>query len=51
MGERASIDHTLTYVDFLKLFGIYVVLHIIRLVMILICYPLLSKIGYKLNFN
>ena len=51
MGERAMSDNNLTYVDYLKLFGTYAGLHVIRFICILVCWPLLSKIGYGMTFN
>ena len=51
MGERASLENTLTYVDYIKLLGIYVILHIIRFVMICVCWPVLIRIGYSMNFR
>lgn len=51
MGERVVLDNTIIYADYIKLLGIYVFLHLIRFFMILICWPLLVKIGYGMNFN
>lgn len=51
MGERASIPNTITYVDYLKLLGVYVGLHFIRFFTILLCWPLLKRIGYGMSFK
>jgi NhaP-type Na+/H+ or K+/H+ antiporter len=51
MGERASLDNTIIYTDYIKLVGIYVFLHLIRFVMILLCWPVLIKIGYSMSFK
>lgn len=50
MGERGALDNTITYIDYIKLLGIYVCLHIIRFFMIIVCWPLLNKIGYGMSF-
>jgi len=51
MGERASIPNTITYVDYLKLLGVYVGLHFIRFFTIFLCWPLLKRIGYGMSFK
>lgn len=51
MGERASLENTIIYSDYIKLVGIYVFLHLIRFVMILLCWPVLIKIGYSMSFK
>ena len=51
MGERAVIPNTITYVDYLKLFGVYVGLHIIRFTTIFVSWPLLKRIGYGMSFE
>jgi NhaP-type Na+/H+ or K+/H+ antiporter len=50
MGERATVPNTITYVDYLKLLGVYVGLHFIRFFTILCCWPLLRRIGYGMSF-
>jgi len=50
MGERAALDNTIVYMDCIKLIGIYLFLHLIRFFMILVCWPLLNKIGYGMSF-
>jgi len=51
MGERATKPNTITYVDYLKLLGVYVGLHFIRFFCILVFWPLLRKIGYGMSFQ
>jgi|TARA_B110000285_G_C15058346_1_gene580882 NhaP-type Na+/H+ or K+/H+ antiporter len=52
MGERAMDDQNLIGVkDYIKLFGIYIVLHFIRFFMILLFWPCLQKMGYGMSFN
>ena len=52
MGERGAEANTLTYVDYLKLLGVYVGLHIIRFMTTLAFWPLLRKVGqYGMTFN
>lgn len=51
MGERASIPNTITYVDYLKLLGVYVGLHVIRFFTIVVSWPALRRIGYGMNFK
>ena len=50
MGERASTSNTITYIDYLKLLGVYVGLHFIRFFTIFVSWPLLRKIGYGMSF-
>jgi NhaP-type Na+/H+ or K+/H+ antiporter len=51
MGERASVPNTITYVDYLKLVGVYVGLHFIRFFLILVSWPALKSIGYGMSFS
>ena len=51
MGQRSVSDSEIGLVDYFKLFGIYAVLHVIRFFMILVFWPLLSKLGYGMSFN
>lgn len=52
LGQRSMEDcHLITYIDYLKLLGIYVILHFIRFFMILVFWPILRKIGYGMSFN
>lgn len=52
LGTRLFGTNTdLTYIDYLKTLGIYVVLHIIRFVCIFIHWPFLIKMGYGMSFN
>lgn len=52
MGQRSMEDENMiTYIDYLKLLGIYVILHFIRFFMILVFWPILRKIGYGMSFN
>ena len=51
MGERAVQDGNLiTYVDYLKLLAVYLILHVIRFGIILMFWPCLKNMGYGLNF-
>ena len=51
MGQRSmEADNSITYVDYLKLIGIYIVLHFIRFSMIFLFYPCLKRIGYGMSF-
>lgn len=51
MGQRAmQDDNKIHYMDYIKLLGIYVCLHIIRFTCILICWPCLKRIGYGMTF-
>lgn len=51
MGQRSMEDENMiTYVDYLKLIGIYITLHFIRFFMILVFWPILRKIGYGMSF-
>jgi NhaP-type Na+/H+ or K+/H+ antiporter len=52
MGERATADDNLiTYKDYIKLIGTYVMLHFIRFFMILCFWPCLQKMGYGMSFE
>jgi len=51
MGVRATESNTITYVDYLKLLGIYVGLHFIRFFCIFASWPLLKRIGYGMSFK
>jgi len=51
MGVRATESNTITYIDYLKLLGIYVGLHFIRFFTIFVSWPLLRKIGYGMSFE
>ena len=51
MGQRSMEDENMiTYIDYLKLIGIYIILHFIRFFMILVFFPILRKIGYGMSF-
>ena len=50
MGERASNDDIMIgYQDYLKCIAAYIMLHVIRFLMILIFWPLLSRLGYGMT--
>jgi len=51
MGQRATSDTEIDYRDYMKLIATYVILHFIRFFMILVFWPLLSKLGYGMSFN
>jgi NhaP-type Na+/H+ or K+/H+ antiporter len=52
MGQRSMEDaFTITYIDYIKLIGVYIILHFIRFFMILVFWPILRKIGYGMSFN
>jgi len=52
LGQRSMEDcHLITYIDYLKLLGIYVCLHFVRFFMILVFWPILRKIGYGMSFK
>jgi sodium/hydrogen exchanger 10/11 len=52
MGDRVlHPDNTIEAVDYAKVLGTYLVLHVIRFLMILLFWPLLSKLGYGMSFN
>lgn len=51
MGERATEPNSITYVDYLKLLGIYVGLHFIRFITIFMFWPILRRIGYGMSFK
>jgi len=51
MGERAAEDNEIVFEDYMKLLGIYVVLHFIRFFCILLFWPCLRKMGYGMTFK
>ena len=52
MGKRAiDPESQLLGIDYLRLIGTYVVLHIIRFISMLIFWPCLSRIGFGLTFK
>ena len=52
MGDRSQHpDNTIGVIDYVKVLGSYLVLHVIRFFMILLFWPLLSKMGYGMSFN
>jgi len=51
LGTRFLGENDLTYIDYLKTLGIYVVLHIIRFVCIFLHWPLLIRMGYGMSFK
>jgi NhaP-type Na+/H+ or K+/H+ antiporter len=52
MGERAvDDDNMIDYRDYLKCIATYLILHVIRFLMIVVCWPLLSRLGYGMSFN
>ena len=51
MGIRLKSDNSLQYFDFFKVLVAYILLHIIRFLMILMFYPCLKHIGYKMTFK
>mmetsp|Transcript_29366 Transcript_29366/g.44326 ORF Transcript_29366/g.44326 Transcript_29366/m.44326 type:complete len:327 (+) Transcript_29366:728-1708(+) len=51
MGQRSISDSEIGLKDYMLLFGTYVILHFIRFFMILIFWPVLSRMGYGMSFN
>ena len=52
MGDRAMQEENTTgALDYVKMFGSYVILHFIRFFCILICWPFLSRMGYGMTFK
>jgi NhaP-type Na+/H+ or K+/H+ antiporter len=51
MGQRATNNPLVDWTDYLKLLASYVILHFIRFFMILLFWPLLSRLGYGMSFN
>ena len=51
LGQRTQETETISGDDYIKLLGIFVTLNILRLCMILMFYPILSRIGYGMNFR
>ena len=50
VGHRHTQDHNYAVIDYVKLvFGTYPILHIIRLLVMLLFWPLLNKFGYEIN--
>jgi len=51
MGQKAWHDNEIGTEDYVKLLGIYVVLHFIRFFCILLFWPCLRKMGYGMSFK
>jgi NhaP-type Na+/H+ or K+/H+ antiporter len=52
MGDRAMQEENTTgALDYVKMFGSYIILHFIRFFCILICWPFLSRMGYGMTFK
>jgi NhaP-type Na+/H+ or K+/H+ antiporter len=51
MGQKAWADNEIGTDDYIKLCGIYVVLHFIRFFCILMFWPCLRKMGYGMSFK
>lgn len=51
MGEKGAEDNEIGMPDYIKLVGIYVVLHFIRFFCIMLFWPCLRKMGYGMNFR
>jgi NhaP-type Na+/H+ or K+/H+ antiporter len=39
------------YKDYIKCFATYLILHVIRFLMIVLCWPLLARLGYGMSFS
>jgi len=51
MGQKAMADNEIGTDDYLKLCGIYIVLHFIRFFCILLFWPCLRRMGYGMSFK
>lgn len=51
MGQRAVGETEIGLIDYFKLLGCYLILHVIRFSMILLFWPCLAKIGYGMSFK
>jgi NhaP-type Na+/H+ or K+/H+ antiporter len=52
MGERATHEGNLIgSIDYLKMFGSYIILHFIRFFSIMLCWPFLMRMGYGMTFK
>jgi len=51
MGHRATNDSLIGFSDYMKVFGTYACLHVIRFVSLILFWPFLRYIGYGLNFK
>lgn len=51
MGQKAWHDNEIGTEDYIKLIGIYIVLHFIRFFCILLFWPCLRKMGYGMSFK
>ena len=51
MGQKAWADNAIGTDDYIKLCGIYVVLHFIRFFCILLFWPCLKRMGYGMSFK
>ena len=51
LGTRFLGENDLTYIDYLKTLGIYVVLHFIRFFCIFLHWPALMRMGYGMSFK
>ena len=52
MGDRAmQPENTTGAVDYFKMLASYVILHIIRFFCILVCWPILRRMGYGMTFK
>lgn len=51
MGEKAAEKNEIGGEDYIKLIGIYIVLHFIRFFCIMLFWPCLRKMGYGMNFR
>lgn len=57
IGQRIVVDQVqshdpdISYLDFVKLFAAYILLHVIRFSLILLFWPCLKRMGYGMSFN